>query len=506
MAITETIGLDDRISAAANSAASAVDGIAHAFAKAREASIAAAVAAQKAAAAINDSGASVETQGEALIAAAKAHEGAVLAAQKAEETKANAAAKALEQQRKKEQQIAKAQEKAAQASKKAAIERRKAVRDTLEIGKNVLEAGKKVFEFARGIIDTAVQFERSRRAGEGLLNILTKGKGKEALAGLTRLSDKLGIKLETATGQFQQFREAGLDNRQSIALIKLAADIEAVAPGSGLAEQAISKVLEKAKTGGDVAGEMNKLADAMGVVGDGSNAAAASAFTLEGRMNRISEKASQLAARLAEAVAPALEGLVDQFLFVADEGIAPFQEAWGVFSQDTEAQAAVADAAVAIMTAGMVTNFTSIIDSAAESVSAIEEQASAWVDAGIALVEGFIEGIKAKAAEAIAEAGAMATGAVDAVRGALDIGSPSKVLMQAGEFAAEGFTMGIEDFPSAQLSLPEVPGIASGGGSSTVNATVNINISGSGKDESTLAREIRREIQMYFNQLRYSGV
>ena len=57
---------------------------------------------------------------------------------------------------------------------------------------------------------------------------------------------------------------------------------------------------------------------------------------------------------------------------------------------------------------------------------------------------GFADGIRARQAEAIAAAQALADAVAATLTGALDIHSPSKVMMRIGEFASEGFAQGIE--------------------------------------------------------------
>ena len=62
---------------------------------------------------------------------------------------------------------------------------------------------------------------------------------------------------------------------------------------------------------------------------------------------------------------------------------------------------------------------------------------------------GLANGINARAGEAIAAAHALATAVADTIRSALQIASPSKIMMQLGGYVTEGFAEGIE----SQLGL-----------------------------------------------------
>lgn len=84
-----------------------------------------------------------------------------------------------------------------------------------------------------------------------------------------------------------------------------------------------------------------------------------------------------------------------------------------------------------------------MVQSAANALNGYE---SAFHAAGSNLAFGFANGISSSAYAARTAAAAMATAAANAARAALDEHSPSKVLQRIGEYAGEGFAIGIENY------------------------------------------------------------
>ena len=79
------------------------------------------------------------------------------------------------------------------------------------------------------------------------------------------------------------------------------------------------------------------------------------------------------------------------------------------------------------------------------AVNGVRAYYNGFYDAGRYLVEGFANGIRNYASSAATAAANMASSAKDAADRALDIGSPSKIMMQVGRFFTEGFSIGITD-------------------------------------------------------------
>lgn len=80
------------------------------------------------------------------------------------------------------------------------------------------------------------------------------------------------------------------------------------------------------------------------------------------------------------------------------------------------------------------------------AVGAIGNNYQAFFDAGSNLALGFANGIRNSAYAASIQAAAMANAAVRAAQVALDEHSPSKVMRRIGEYAGQGFVLGVGDF------------------------------------------------------------
>ena len=80
-----------------------------------------------------------------------------------------------------------------------------------------------------------------------------------------------------------------------------------------------------------------------------------------------------------------------------------------------------------------------------QAVNGVRAYYNGFYGAGRYLVEGFANGIRNYASSAATAAANMASSAKVAADRALDIGSPSKIMMQVGRFFTEGFSIGITD-------------------------------------------------------------
>ena len=90
--------------------------------------------------------------------------------------------------------------------------------------------------------------------------------------------------------------------------------------------------------------------------------------------------------------------------------------------------------------------FTGVFSSSVnQAVNGVRAYYNGFYDAGRYLVEGFANGIRNYASSAATAAANMASSAKTAADRALDIGSPSKIMMQVGRFFTEGFSIGITD-------------------------------------------------------------
>ena len=90
--------------------------------------------------------------------------------------------------------------------------------------------------------------------------------------------------------------------------------------------------------------------------------------------------------------------------------------------------------------------FTGVFSSSVnQAVNSVRGYYNGFYDAGRYLVEGFTNGIENYTSSAATAAANMASSAKTAADRALDIGSPSKIMMQVGRFFTEGFSIGITD-------------------------------------------------------------
>ena len=71
------------------------------------------------------------------------------------------------------------------------------------------------------------------------------------------------------------------------------------------------------------------------------------------------------------------------------------------------------------------------------------------------MAQGFADGITAKKDDVVTAASAVAQAAADATKTALDIHSPSRVLMGLGEYAGQGFVIGLKAYQAASYSAGE---------------------------------------------------
>lgn len=74
---------------------------------------------------------------------------------------------------------------------------------------------------------------------------------------------------------------------------------------------------------------------------------------------------------------------------------------------------------------------------------------------GKQMAQGFADGITAKKEDVVAAADAIAQAAANATKDTLDIHSPSRVLMGLGEYAGQGFVVGLKAYQAASYSAGE---------------------------------------------------
>lgn len=400
-------------------------------------------------------------------------------------------------------------------------------------------AGKTALQFAGGaaaagvaaIAAALVKVGQTTIARDNLratLDQVTKGRGAEALKQLDKLAKGLNKSTEEVTADFVALRKQGLDNVNSAKLIKLRADLEAVGVDSATAEKAVQKAAAAIKSGQGADAAIKNVAKAYGASGDGANAAAKKAYTLEGALTRIKLMLEQGLAAVADKLGPKLTGLVDKiakgfenldsadvekyfdnigeaidalgpvvdFAFKAigvgiKVALASFQALSSAASWVSAAVTVAAQyigqawtAVAPVITSAIDTvsaAYTSVSTTVGNMVTAVTGFVSSFAAAGKALIDGFVKGITDGVSNAVNAAKNAGTAAKDALKSSLGIASPSKVAQAiAGNFVGS-FNDTIESAAPAnmQAMAPEAPTVPRGGsrangGASLGNVTVNV--------------------------------
>lgn len=172
---------------------------------------------------------------------------------------------------------------------------------------------------ALGVAISSAAFEagKARDSARGLMGVLTAGQGTKALSLVDGLAEALGMKFDVARDKFIEFRQAGLDNKQSAALLKLKADLDTVDSTGKLSAEAISKVLShKGKAG--TAEEMALLAKQAGVAGDGARAAAARFTTMGGALASLDNTKTKALESIFNSIAPSINKAAGEVAKFAD--------------------------------------------------------------------------------------------------------------------------------------------------------------------------------------------
>jgi hypothetical protein len=428
---------------------------------------------------------------------------------------------------------------------------------------------------AYAIGKAAAEAGKAQQSAKGLMGILTGGRGTEALALVDGMAKKLGVRFEVARDQFVKFRQAGLDNKQSAALMKLSADLNAIDPSGAAAEEAISKVLDK-KGGSGTEALMALLAKQAGVAGDGALAAAKSVSTWSGAMARIDNTKTEVLQKIWERIGPSvdkagtrvanfIEGFANsrkgaaviEWIGKAFDGIsraielaepivsafidglsevlgelAPVFEEVGaavseLFGSNTSNAMSLVTAAARTfgMALGFVASGVGIVVGAIAGLVAISAVIQAkiydmigavgklgieFAAAGVAVVDGFIQGIKSRFSAAVNMVSNLASQVSGKFKSALGIASPSKVFAEYGVNTGEGYEKGVDkSMPDgsemAAKMLPSAPSRASGsapsgggGGGGLVVNIAAINVVGGGTADEN-AKSIRAELTNYLS-------
>lgn len=456
----------------------------------------------------------------------------------------------------------------------------------LGIGLAAAAAAVKVAKLGASFLEVASNALDARRGATGLMDMLT-GRGSKTLEAVDRLSGKLGVSLQEGREQFDKFRSAGLDNKQTAALMKLRADVEAVTGSSARADEAVEKVLAAKKEKRSVEDQMKAIAKSAKTMGQGLDAAQKSAGTLGGQLKRLKDLparalnalvADPAAAKTIDSIGVAIGATIKEIAkspeaakfveqlkraFVAVGGavatliplVAPFlislmgyitpiiagvasiAEKFSDWAEQDDnmdmlisgmktAARVVAAFAIALgvlggiaLTVGAILAASAavpfmVVAAIGAAVMWLKDKAAEWYEAGVEMVNGFIEGITSMVGDAIASVKDLGAKAAGALKAALQIKSPSKLFEKFGKFTVEGYTEGVdktapqvEDSVGAMVAPPAAQAKAGIGGGMNVNITLNVTAGpGATKQDgenvaSGLMPVIRREIEAYFSTL-----
>jgi hypothetical protein len=409
------------------------------------------------------------------------------------------AADASKAERKKATDAKTAEQAKSKALKKANDDEKKMVATMLAEGGAVVAATIAVGALAVAIGVAALGASNLKAESLGALDILTNGRGPKALALLDAEAVKLGLDINETRNDFIKFRQAGLDNKQSAALLKLKADLIATKHPASQVQEAMDRVLSYTANGTQTKDQieastraMKLLAKQAHVAGDGTVAAALAATTLEGALARIDNSKTQVLEGIGERIKPSIDkaatavaNLVDKFLkskngqkaidavvnsliglaeFVQNKAV-PFFEQLGEAVDLALANPAVQEAldgltpvlkvvgglvaatAAAVIGLGVALGLAAIgvgafINGALAVVSEIPKLYEEFVGFGGHLVDGIVDGIKGAATRALDAVAHLGTGISEAFKKALGIHSPSTVFIGHGEDMGLGAAIG----------------------------------------------------------------
>lgn len=180
------------------------------------------------------------------------------------------------------------------------------------IAVGLLAAGAASVGLAAALGSAAAEAGKLRASSAAAMNVLTGGRGSEALALVDGLAVQLGMNIGKARDQFIAMRQAGADNSTSAAMLKLTADLNSVDRTGKLAEQAMAKVMSHKNADGTLnikaaRAEMALLAKQAGVTGTGIDSATARFTTLGGAMASLDNTKTQFLEKVWERIGPTID-------------------------------------------------------------------------------------------------------------------------------------------------------------------------------------------------------
>jgi hypothetical protein len=371
----------------------------------------------------------------------------------------------------------------------------------------------------------AQKFGTNKKEATATLDVLTDGRGAAALKLLDGLANQLGMKVQDVRDSFIEFRQAGLDNKQSAALIKLTADMKAAGFSAKMIEEAVTKTLDH-KGGEGTLKQIELLAKQANVTGKGLLAADVAGSSFSGVMARLDNKKVEVLEKLWDRIGPVIDKVAVKFgdaitkFLDSEKGQAAIDKLGGAieklgngaiwlvdnFSKVTSILVLVATlanlplVALTAMATGIYKAVTGTLSLLPDSVKEI----------GKNIINGLISGITGMAGALASKVMAIADGVKNTFKSALKIQSPSKVFEGFGKMTGLGFEKGLEGAtPDAEgvaetLTSGGPPGASSGrSGGSPMIVIENLNVP-VGADPDAFARSVRRELASLLQAMQLS--
>lgn len=381
-------------------------------------------------------------------------------------------------------------------------------------------------------------FESRKEAG-ALLNAFTGRRGPQAMKLLDTMAGKLGETFGETRAKFVEFRQAGLNNRQSFQLIKLRSDLKAVGLSAGEADKEISRVTSLADGVGNVAAlrMMRELSRVYGGVGSGAKAASLAMISLEGAQNKVNNAVSTVLADMWKEVGPSIGRATHRLadfavnLLKSDEGKAVIRDTVDLFKRMADAVNdenlttglnAIRASAVAIATpfdlAGKAIGFLAsgiknAVDMTELSLTALTGGSAGAgakaIEQGKAIAAGYAKGMRAHSQDISKASDSLARDASVPFAEKLGIHSPSKLFEQYGRNTVEGYAQGERKaiasesgaMPLQEVAAKPVQNESKKSGSSSSpsqSLTFNITVNAESGDGEDIAEVVKAQIQRMF--------
>ncbi len=409
------------------------------------------------------------------------------------------------------------------------------------VGASITAAGVAAVGLGAELANLAFKADQSKRGATSMIDAFTHGHGAESIKILDNLATKLGLSWAETRNKFVEYRQAGLNNKMAVAVIKQRADIMALGNSAEVADAQIAHVLQQGHNAAGAAQMFRLVARAFHGAGTGAIAAEYATRDFGAALNKVNNVANDRLANFWEKVGPSIGKAANRLADFLDKlmtskegenaisGIArSVNELANSMSSDKFAVAlkeikyfasgvetAMAPVLLVFKALGKAIDGVSFVIAGLSKVFSFKDFSDqlglAANDAalaakkaelnGQAIGEGLSNGIRSKSGDAAKAAVETWNMTDDRFTKAAGINSPSKVFAGYGEDTVEGFRIGQErsltstmPIQAAALKQPTVTAAPQSSGSSAGITIQNLVVHG-GKPED-IARSIRQELQL----------